>query len=90
MIEGKSGLEKTFDDVLKGKFGYKKFEVDSKGRFIKEIDYLPPVKGDDLQTTLDLKAQLRAANLMQDKKGSVVVVDVQSGEIVVLLSAIAD
>ena len=86
LIEGKSGLEKTFNDVLRGKFGYKQFEVDSKGRFIKEIDYLPPVKGDDLQTTLDLKAQLKAADLMQDKKGSVVAVDVKSGEIVVLLS----
>ena len=79
MIEGKAGLEKTYNQSLTGTFGIKQFEVDARGRLVKELSYTPPINGENILTTLDIDAQKVAANQLGKRKGSIVVVDVETG-----------
>ena len=59
-IIGKGGLEQYYDDVLRGKEGYRKVLVDSRGRVQDELEVVPPQAGQDLVTTIDLDLQLAA------------------------------
>lgn len=61
---GRSGLEKEYDQVLRGKPGGMQLEVDSGGSIVKVMSYRPPVRGSDLYTTIDLSLQKLVAELM--------------------------
>ena len=54
---GWSGLERTYEDVLRGTDGYRRVEVNAKGDRVRELPDSVPVPGADLRTTLDLDAQ---------------------------------
>ncbi len=54
---GWAGLEKIYEDVLHGKEGLRRYEVNARGEVLRELDDRPPVAGADLVTTMDLKAQ---------------------------------
>ena len=58
LIDGKAGLEKTYNQRLTGIFGIKQFEVDARGRLVKELSYTPPINGENISTTLDIVSQL--------------------------------
>ena len=89
---GKNGLEKIYESDLRGKKGFKEVEVDVSGRELKTLRKLSPQTGNSLVLTLDSRVQSKLENLMigissQDFiKGSVVVMKVQSGEIVAMVS----
>lgn len=93
---GTAGVEKTYDLDLRGMDGTLGRVVDARGqewRDIPELNVLrekatvPPVAGHNLMTTLDFDAQLAAASHFKDKKGAVVAMDPDNGEILVLFSA---
>ena len=84
---GKTGIENTYDDSLRGVFGEKIFEVDAKGKLLKEIDFIEPKDGIDTFTSLDLDAQKVAFEAMAGRKGAVVVVEIESGAIITYLSS---
>ena len=54
---GWSGLERTYEDVLHGTEGLRRYEVNAKGDVLRELDDRVPVAGADVQTTIDLEAQ---------------------------------
>jgi penicillin-binding protein 2 len=54
---GKSGVELTYEEVLRGTPGRRVLEVDSLGRTIQELDYTPPVSGRDLYLSIDVTVQ---------------------------------
>ena len=54
---GWSGLERTYEETLRGKEGLRRYEVNARGDVLRELDDRPPVPGADLVTTLDLDAQ---------------------------------
>ena len=56
-LVGKTGIESIYDNELRGTFGEKVYEVDARGKFLKQIDLIDPIKGKDLVTSLDLDAQ---------------------------------
>lgn len=84
---GKTGIEYTYDNLLRGYFGKKTYEVDAAGRFLKELKYEPPVVGGNLFTTLDLEAQKIALEQMNKRRGAVVAVEIETGSIVTYLSS---
>ncbi len=89
-IIGQSGLEQTYDDYLRGKDGYRKVVVDSRGRIQDEIETVPPQPGQDLITTIDLDLQLAAEEQLKasaTKRGVIVVMDPNNGEVLALASA---
>ncbi|GAA0698046.1 penicillin-binding transpeptidase domain-containing protein [Paraclostridium ghonii] len=56
-IVGKTGIEKYYEEKLKGEDGYKKVEVDSHGRVSKEIEEKKPVSGDNVYLSIDKDLQ---------------------------------
>jgi len=85
-IIGKAGLEKYYDDILRGEKGGKEVEVDALGQEIATLLYQKPVPGEDLVLTIDRDLQLYGENLLFGKKGSIIVSDPNSGEILALVN----
>ena len=83
---GKTGLESTYDHILRGKFGKKIFEVDARGRLVKEIEFIKPSNGENLFTTLDIEAQKVAYDQMNNRRGAVVAIEIDTGSIVSYVS----
>ena len=54
---GKTGVERSFEEYLRGDAGVTKLEVDSKGRRLRTLGEVAPVQGDDVQLTIDLDVQ---------------------------------
>jgi len=89
-VIGQSGLEQSYDDYLRGRDGYRKVVVDSRGRIHDEIETVLPQPGHDLVITIDLDLQMVAEQQLRDsatKRGVIVVMDPNSGEILALASA---
>jgi penicillin-binding protein 2 len=89
-IIGLSGLEQSYDDYLRGRDGYRKVVVDSRGRIQDEIETIAPQPGQDLVTTIDLDLQKAAEEQLRNsstKRGVIVVMDPNNGELLALASA---
>lgn len=89
-IVGKGGLEQQYDDVLRGREGYRRVLVDSRGRVQEEIEVVPPQAGQDLITTIDLDLQLAAEEQLEKsvtKRGMIIAMNPNNGEVMVMASA---
>ena len=84
---GKSGIESSQEKLLIGKYGIKRYEVNSSGKKISQIDYLKEIKGSQLKTSIDIKIQQKAQKLLKDRAGSICVMDIYTGEIIVMASS---
>lgn len=85
-VIGKSGVEKYYEDVLRGSIGERAVEVDARGRRRRTLNETMPGIGEDLTLTIDLSAQSYASDLMKDYNGVMVALDVNNGEVVVMWS----
>jgi penicillin-binding protein 2 len=88
-IIGQNGLEAVYDDYLRGRDGYRKVIVDSRGHIQKEIEVVAPQPGQDLVTSIDLDLQLAAEEQLQKsatKRGAIVAMDPNNGEILAMAS----
>src|SRR6185503_4545405 len=88
-IIGKGGLEQYYDEFLRGRPGYRKVIVDSRGRVQSEIARVPPQAGMDLVTTIDLDLQMAAEQQIENsatKRGTAVAMDPNNGEILAMAS----
>lgn len=83
---GKIGIEKYFEPLLHGKVGNQQVEVDASGRIIRIMKSQEPQQGSDLYLTIDLKLQQVAKKALKGKKGAVVAIDPNNGEVLVLAS----
>lgn len=89
-IIGKGGLEQYYDEFLRGKPGYRKVLVDSRGRVQTELEVVPPQSGQDLVTTIDLDLQNEAENQLatsSTKRGTILAMDPRNGEMLAMASA---
>ena len=86
-LSGKTGLEYIYDMELRGLYGKKIFEVDASGKLLKEIETIPSIDGEDIYTSLDLKAQKVAFDKLNNRRGAVVAVDLKNGSIVSYVSS---
>ena len=84
---GKNGLEKTFNNLMIGKPGIQRFEVNAYGKRIKELKFIEGEKGKNFRTTIDQEVQKFSSQLLEKKSGSVSVMDVYTGDIVALVSS---
>lgn len=83
---GRSGLEKEYEDLLKGKKGQQLIEVDAKEKKLGVLREIPPQLGQNITLSIDLSLQKKADEALGDEKGAVIVSDPQSGEILALVS----
>jgi penicillin-binding protein 2 len=86
--EGRAGLEKLFDDRLNGEPGMKKLLFDESGNKLLEEQVRRPRPGGTLVTTIDLKWQALAERTLRAgcRRGAFVVLDVVTGEVLVMAS----
>jgi len=86
---GKSGIEKFYDEILRGKDGYKFLLIDAKGRVYSEETRPPiePVDGKDITLTLDFELGRYIDSLFKPyEKGACVVLKPKTGEVLALYS----
>ena len=83
---GKQGVEKYYEDQLHGQAGYQEVEVNNKGRVLRTLKYQPPVAGQDLYLSIDIKLQKRAYELMAGQKGGIIMMDPRDGSILAFVS----
>lgn len=84
---GRTGVEKTFDQELRGSPGNIKYEVDVHGRVVRELGSKPSTRGRDLVLTIDHHLQTVALDRIKEHRiASVVVMDVVTGGILAMAS----
>ena len=86
--EGREGLEQTFNEMLKGKHGEYKMTFDKDGRKTSEKIVTSPTPGNTVVTTLDLHLQELAEKALESKakRGAIVILDPNNGDILALAS----
>nr|WP_174302252.1 penicillin-binding protein 2 [Vibrio sagamiensis] len=84
---GKLGIEKYYEDLLHGTAGYQEVEVNSRGRVIRTLKYMPPVAGKDIVLNLDIKLQLYLYELLDGRRGSAVVLDPKDNGVLAMVSS---
>ena len=86
--EGREGLEQTFNEMLTGKHGEYKLTFDKDGRKTSEKLITPPDPGYNVVTTLDLRLQQLAEKALEAKakRGAIVIIDPNNGDILALAS----
>ncbi len=85
-VVGQSGVEQTYDSLLRGQDGSQDLIVDSHGREVGVLGREPAVPGQALRLTIDLDIQRAAEMAMGDRNGAVVAMDPHTGEILALVS----
>ena len=83
---GKNGIEKTYDLALRGKAGTSEVEVNSMGRVIRELNRDEGKPGSEIVLTLDRELQQFAVNRLGAESGAAAVINVQTGEMLVMAS----
>ncbi len=83
---GKDGLEKQFEQTLRGKPGARRVEVTASGRIIRDLSTRPDVQGDPVRLTIDGPLQDYAARRLGLESGSVVVIDTHTGDLLCMAS----
>ncbi|MDZ8118728.1 peptidoglycan D,D-transpeptidase FtsI family protein [Pontiella agarivorans] len=96
-IEGRKGLEGTYNDLLEGEPGYNLVRIDASGYHHSDIQTRFPKPGGDLQLTIDQKIQQFAMEALLTKqdgedpnlpvKGACVVLDPNNGDVLAMVSA---
>ncbi len=84
---GKSGIELGMEEELRGVAGSERLEVDARGRIVRSLGETAPRPGRNVVLTLDVGLQARVmARLGRERRGAVVAMDVNSGEVIALAS----
>ena len=85
-VIGKTGVERAYEDLLRGDMGLERIETNALGRPLSIIDREPPVPGETLQLTLDIELQRVAEAALGDHRGAIVAMDPRDGAILALAS----
>ncbi|TBU91996.1 penicillin-binding protein 2 [Stutzerimonas kirkiae] len=83
---GKTGIEKFYEDVLHGQVGYEEVETNARGRVLRVLKRTDPVPGQDLVLTLDLDLQEAAEAALGGRRGAIVALQPQTGEVLAMVS----
>ncbi len=85
---GKIGVEKSYEDVLRGQLGYQQVETNAQGRVIRVLTSTPPVAGKNVYLSIDSKIQAVAeqALLGVGFTGAIVAIDPRNGEVIAMTS----
>jgi penicillin-binding protein 2 len=83
---GKMGIEKQYDQLLRGQPGGILEEVDATGSRVRQLGETKAKPGDSLNLTIDIGLQEKAHKALEGKKGAVVAIVPQTGEVLALVS----
>ncbi|MFV1956818.1 MAG: penicillin-binding protein 2 [bacterium] len=85
-IIGKFGLEKIYDNYLRGKDGGRQVEVNAQGREINVLGITEPVPGLNLVLNIDIRMQMILEEALSGRQGAAVAMDVKTGGILAMVS----
>ncbi|AAU04021.1 penicillin-binding protein 2 [Rickettsia typhi] len=83
---GKSGIEKYYDNKLRGEFGYKKVEVNAYGKQVRTISETPTQSGADMHLNIDASLQKKIQQYLNPKGSSAIVMDIRTGNVLICVS----
>lgn len=84
---GKVGVESKYEDMLRGKAGAKRVEVNSVGRVMRELDRREGQSGANVQLTVDNNLQNYVQARLGEESASVVVMDLKRGDLLAIASS---
>jgi len=84
---GKTGVEAKREKDLRGSAGFKRIEVNARGRVMRELDRTEGQPGANLQLTLSARLQNYAQVRLGEESASAVVIEVETGDVVASASA---
>lgn len=84
---GRLGIEEAYEEILQGKPGMRKTEVNAFGRSVRVIEDVPPIPGQDVHLTIDNRLQKYGMEIFGEESGSLILTDVKTGDILALVSA---
>lgn len=84
---GKTGVEQAYEKELLGSVGYRQVLVNAQGRMLEVIEENAPQSGSDIYLTIDAGLQKIALDAMQGRRGAVVAIDPNNGDILTMLSS---
>jgi penicillin-binding protein 2 len=84
---GRAGIEKVFDESLRGWRGGEQIEVDARGQKVQVLSDRKPEPGSDITLTLDLEFQKKIMEMIQGLHASVAVLDLETDGLLALASA---
>src|SRR5271168_2858305 len=85
-VVGRSGVEATYDALLRGTDGSRDIIVNSHGKELGHLGQTLAIPGKDLRLTIDLDIQMAAEKAMEGKNGALVAMDPHTGEILAMVS----
>lgn len=83
---GRTGLERAYDEQLRGRVGYEQVETNVEGRALRRIGMVPAQAGADLRLGIDLDLQRAMVAAFGEQEGSAIAIDPRSGEILAMVS----
>jgi len=83
---GRSGLERSYEDMLHGEPGYELVEVNADGRVQRVLETHAPTPGKNLYLSIDMRVQKAANDAFQGRPGSSVAIDPRNGQVLAMVS----
>ncbi|PXV52044.1 peptidoglycan glycosyltransferase [Dyella jiangningensis] len=83
---GRSGLERSYEDMLHGEPGYELVEVNADGRVQRVLETHAPTPGKNLYLSIDVRVQKAATDAFQGRPGSAVAIDPRNGQVLAMVS----
>lgn len=83
---GRSGLERSYEDMLHGEPGYELVEVNADGRVQRVLETHAPTPGKNLYLSIDARVQKAATDAFQGRPGSAVAIDPRNGQVMAMVS----
>lgn len=83
---GKTGIERFYEEALRGKIGFERVETNVEGRAMRQLGVQPATPGADLRLSVDLDLQKAMVAAFGDLDGSAVAMDPRTGEILAMVS----
>lgn len=84
---GKLGIEKAYEEILHGKVGHQQVETNAQGRIVRVLEKTAPEPGQNIYLSLDISLQKAAMAALDDRRGAVVAMDPNNGDILAIVSS---
>ena len=83
---GKIGVERFYQNLLSGSPGYEKLETNANNEIIRVLEKKPALRGQDIYLTIDAKLQNYSYDLLENKEGTIIVMNPHNGDILSFVS----
>ncbi|CAI3788874.1 Peptidoglycan D,D-transpeptidase MrdA [Pseudomonas sp. MM227] len=83
---GKTGVERFYETQLHGQVGYEEVETNAQGRVMRVLNHHDPVPGKNIVLSLDVHLQEAAEKALGDRRGAVVCIDPETGDVLAMVS----